>query len=317
MRVSTSTLTSMATSAMRNANNRYADVIGKILSGKKFTKVSENVPDASKVMKLNDQLSKLNDYQSNIQAAINEMNLTYDTLGNVNDEVIRIKDLVLEASNATTTPETAKTIASEISQRVETIMSQMNTKYLDNYIFSGTYTDITPYQRNDEGVIAYNGSPIPAGDRNVTISENKVFTYNFSGDIIFGAETFVESTDPDTEGQMVSQGNFFEQMKELDELLNAETLDYEKIRDKINILDKISSNVIQVQGDTSSKVTKLLSTQEINEETIQNLTESKVNLEETDIYEAASELASAQTALQASYLLGTNILQSVSLLDYL
>ena len=48
MRISTSTMTNMATNSMGNANEVYADILQKITSGKNFTKVSENVADATK-----------------------------------------------------------------------------------------------------------------------------------------------------------------------------------------------------------------------------------------------------------------------------
>ena len=87
-------------------------------------------------MKLNEQLAQLDQYQSNINAAIDEMNLAYDTLGAITDEISSINALIVEASNATTTNESAKAIATEIEQRVSIIKDKMNTKYLDNYIFS-------------------------------------------------------------------------------------------------------------------------------------------------------------------------------------
>ena len=71
MRISTSTMTSMATNSMGNANSNYYDILSKITSGKNFTKVSENVVDATKVLKLKDQLAQLEQYQSNIKAATN------------------------------------------------------------------------------------------------------------------------------------------------------------------------------------------------------------------------------------------------------
>ena len=303
MRIATSTITNMATSSMGNAYQTYLDIINKISSNKNFTKVSENVTDATKVLKLNDQLAQMDIYQSNIQAAINEMNLAYDTLGAVNDEITEINSLIVEASNATTTPDSAKAIATEIKERVSTITDKMNTKYLDNYIFSGSYTEIMPYTTDVDGNIIYQGSTQLAGDRNLTISEGTTFTYNFTGEEIFGKQDGVN--------------DFFSQMKELDELLNADTLDYDAIREKLGVLETASNNIIQSQGTVSAKVTKLTTTQNVNEDTIVKLTEDKVNLEEVDITKAATDLASAQTALQASYAIGTTILGSVSLLDYL
>ena len=106
-------------------------------------------------------------------------------------------------------------------------------------------------------------------------------------------------------------------MKELNELLNADTLDYDKIRGKLDVLDATNDKIIRYQGSVSAKVTKLDSTKSINEDTLTKLTENKVNLEEIDITKAATDLANAKTALQASYSIGTTILGSVSLLDYI
>ena len=302
MRIATSTITSMATGSMTGAYNKYSDIISKISSGKNFTKISENPVDATRVLKLNEQLSKLNLYQGNIEAATNEMELAYDTLGDIQDEVTAINSLVVEAANGTTTPESAKAIATEIKERVATIMDKMNTKYMDNYIFSGTYTETKPYDKNADGDIVYQGSPSSGGKRNLTISEDTTFTYNITGEDIMGSD----ETD-----------NFFNQMKELDTLLNADELDYDAIREKIKILDKTSQNVTQAQGSVSAQVTKLDSTKTINDSTIVSLTEDKSDLEDLDIIKVATELANAQNSLQMSYQIGSMVLQGVSLLDYI
>jgi flagellin-like hook-associated protein FlgL len=311
MRVSTSTITNMATNSMGNTYKTYVDIMNKIATNKNFNKVSENVVDATKVLKLNDQLAQMDIYQSNIQAAINEMDLAYDTLGAVTDEVSTINGLIVQASNATNSPESAKAIAMEIKQRVATIQDKMNVQYLDNYVFSGTYTKEQPYVVDGNGDIKYQGSSQKAGERNLTISENTTFTYNFTGEEIFGKQ---DPTLVDDDGVQL---DFFSQMKHLDELLNADTLDYDKIREKLGVLDSVTKNITQSQGMVSAKVSKLDATRSINEDTILKLTEDKVDLEEVDIVKAATDLANAQTALQASYSIGTTILGSVSLLDYL
>lgn len=303
MRVATSTITNMATNSMGNSYKTYMDILNKITSNKNFTKVSENVVDATKVLKLNDQLAQLDEYQSNIQAAVNEMDLAYNTLGAITDEISKINSLVVEAANATTTPESAKAIGTEINERVAIIVDKMNTKYMDNYIFSGTYIQEAAYTYDADGNIIYQGSSKDAGDRKLTISQDTTFAYNFTGEEIFGKQDGVN--------------DFFSQMKELNTLLNADTLDYDAIRSKLSVLDDATKGIVQSQGTVSAKVSKLETTQSINEDTILKLTSDKVDLEEVDITKAATDLANAQTALQASYAIGSTILGSVSLLDYL
>ena len=310
MRISTSTITNLATGSMSNAYKTYMDVINKIASNKNFTKVSENVVDSTKVLKLNDQLAQLDQYQSNIQAAINEMDMAYDVLGDATEQISAINSLVVEASNATTTPEGAKAIATEIEQRVLTIQDKMNTKYLDNYIFSGTYTQDMPYVE-ENGNIVYKGSSEKAGDRKLTISENTTFTYNLSGEEILGKQ------DPNDLDENGVQNDFFSQMKDLVDTLRTEPLDYDRVRNKLGVLEKATNAITQAQGQVSAKVSKLDATKSINEDTILKLTSDKVDLEEVDITKAATDLANAQTALQASYAVGSTVLGSVSLLDYI
>ena len=306
MRISSATVNNMATSSMSGAYTKYANIIQKIAENKNFTKISENVPDAVSLLKVKDQISELEGYQGNVQHAINELNIVYDSLNNVTEEISAINSLVVSASNGSTTPDAAKAYASEIEQRVGTITDLMNVKYLDNYVFSGTYIKETPYTKDEDGNINYNGSSKAAGNRNLMISKDTKYAYNFTGEEIFGEQDGVN--------------DFFAQMKDLVKLLNDEEgtgLDYDAIREKLNILDKTSNNVAQKNGLVSTRVSKLTATQEINADTINNLTEKRANIEEVDIIKAASDLASAQTGLQASYLLGTNVLGGVSLLDYI
>lgn len=308
MRISTQVMNNMTSGAMSGAYGNYASIINKIISNKNFQKISENVPDATRVLKLKDQLAKLDNYQSNIKAAMNEMNLAYDTLDDVQDEISTINGLIVQASTATTTPEGAVAIADEIKERLATITDKMNQKYLDNYIFAGTYTETQPYQtetdeETGEKSIAYKGSPQIVGDRKLTISEDTTYTYNLTGEEIFG------STD--------SADSFFKQMEELDKLLRSDKLDYDAIRAKLDTTNGASKKVTQMQGQISAGVTKLLAAQDINVSTITSLTEQRTELEEVDITKAASELSNAYQALQASYMIGTQVMGSVSLLDYL
>lgn len=304
MRIATSTMNSMATGGINNAYQNYMDIMNKIASNKNFTKISENVVDGTKVVKLNNQLSDLNDYQSNIQAAMDEMDLAYDTLGAIQEELTTIQGLVVQAANVTTSESSAQAIDTELKERVNIIIDKMNTQYLDNYIFSGTYIQETTITKNDDGTVTYNGNGPDDGKRNLTIAENTTFSYNLSGNEIFKA----------TDG---SDDDFFAQMTELSKKLNESPLDYNAIREKLSIIDSTRDNVLQMQGKVSAYATKLATTKSINDETIINLTENKIGLEEVDITKAASDLASAQTSLQASYLVGTTVLNSVSLLDFL
>jgi len=314
MRVSDSTITSMAMNAVTNSNNLYSDIIKKITTNKNFSSVSENPTDAIKVLKLNDQLSKLDIYQNNIDAATNEMSFTYDILADMSDELGAINSLIVQASNSTTSKDSAKAIATEIRERVNTIQDKLNSKYLDNYIFSGTFTGVQTFQKED-GIATYKGSSSDAGARQLTIAEGTKFQFNITGDKLFGSETYYFNDENGV--RQAVESDFFHQMDELNTLLTSDNLDYNKIREKLSVTGNSIENITLAQGNISAQVSKLDTTKNLNDSTIIGLTENKADLEEVDIIKAATDLANAQTAMQASYLLSTRILSNVSLLDYL
>ena len=135
--------------------------------------------------------------------------------------------------------------------------------------------------------------------------------YNVTGDKIF-PKTTVTNADGST-----SEVDFFSQMKELDELLNADTLDYDAIRKKIDVAGNAYDNVTVEIGNFSAKVSKLESAKSLNQSTLTTLAEKKSDIEDIDIVKAATDLKNAQTSLQASYTISNVILGGMSLLDYL
>ena len=311
MRIATSTMTNMATTSTSGAYSRYYDILNKIVQNKNFTKPSEDIAGTSNLLKVNDGIAKLDEYQSNINTAMGEMNFAYDTLGSVNDELGEISSLITEASNATTTPDSAKAIASELKQRVDSVKNYMNSKYLDNYVFSGTNTETPAYKTQDDGTVVYQGSSSSAQGRSLTIAEGKTMEYNITADSVFPITT---TTNPD--GTTTTE-DFFSKMDELYNTLNQDPLDYDAIRKNMDVLQNAQNKVVMAQGEFSARVSKLDTSKSLNETALTNLQEKKSDIEEVDITKAATELSSAKAALQASYLVSQQVLSGMSLLDYL
>jgi flagellin-like hook-associated protein FlgL len=248
------------------------------------------------------------------------MDLAYDTLDDVSDQVSKINSLVVQAADATTSPESAKAIGAEIKEHVASIVDLMNTKYMGKYIFSGANVQKQAYSMDeDTSAVTYNGSTKETGDRVLTIAEGTAFTYNVTGDKVFN-EITLYSTTTDEEGNEVTQTtqtDFFTEMQDLYNLLNQDTLDYEAIRKKLDVTNETVKNLTNQIGDISAKVSKLNTAASVNETAIINLQERKSEIEEVDITKAATELSNARNTLQASYTLTSSILSGGSLLDYL
>lgn len=320
MRISTQTMNNMVAGASGNAYDNYFKIMEKIVSNKNFTKMSENVPEAKKLIKIDDQLSKLNQYQSNIKTATNEMSMAYDVLGDVTDQVDRINSLIIEASNASTSEGSAKAIGTEIKERVASIVDLMNTKYMGNYIFAGANVQTRAYSIDEEtGEVTYHGATKENGERLLTIAEGTKFQYNVTGDTVFDTITLYEKT-VDEEGNEVTvprETDFFTEMNDLNNLLNAEPLDHNAIREKLNVMDATFKNITNQTGVVSANVSKLDSAESINASTITDLTGKKAEIEEVDITKAATDLSNARNTLQASYALTSSIINGPTLLNYI
>ena len=112
-------------------------------------------------------------------------------------------------------------------------------------------------------------------------------------------------------------------LKEEEVLFGADVNYSQALQEKWN--KKANSNIGKPKHTNSNENTEFEITSHtdnsennsiINNDTITTLTEKKVGIEEVDITKAATELATAQNALQASYALTSTIINGVSLLDY-
>ena len=290
----------------KGINKNYADVFKtyqQITSGKKFTEMSENPTDGSKILKYNKQLDQLGDWSKNIATANDELNMAYDTLSLVNDNLTRINDLVIQASNSANSEESIAALKQEIEARTLSIAQLANTKYQDKYLFAGSNTTQIPYIVDEETMSAeYKGTPSDGSwGRNIEISEGVTIPTNVNGEDVFGDGTT----------------GIFATLKEISDAMQEGAIDFDKIRASLDPLQEGIRKVVSNQASITSRVQKLEATSSINSDVTLGLTERKSNLQDTDLVEAASNLSRYQMALQASMQAGTSILNSTSLLDFI
>lgn len=291
----------MLTNMNKNLSNIYS-VYEQITSGKKFNTIAENPMDGTKILKYNTQLGQLSDWSKNIASAKDELSQSYDTLGLINENMQRINELTIEAANSYNTKETMDAIRNEIQQRTETIAQLANTKYQDKYIFSGSNTSTIPYELDDDLNVTYFGTAQDGNwERNVEISQGITMAMNINGQEIFGD----------------ANSGVFASLKQLNDALNATDIDIDAINACLDPIQADIKNITAAQATISGRVQRLDATNNINENVSLNITEMKVNIEETDLAEAATQLMMYQTALQASLQTGASIMQQATLLNYI
>lgn len=290
---------------LNNANSAMLNMYkiqNQITTGKKFLDASENPIDASQILKMNTSLGQISDWKLNINTAKEELNLAYDTLGGVLDNMQRINELTTRLANGSNSDETNLALISEINERTKTVASLANTQYLGTYIFGGTNTLNNPYDVDANMNVTYNGTVEgEVWERRTEINFNEEITLNVYGKDIFGDNA----------------GGIFATIKNLNDILAVDPIDIMEINYSLKPIQDSINKVVDSMSLISSRVSRLESVSDLNTSMNTTLTTSKANLFETDVIEATSQYALYQAAMEATFKIGSYMLNGPSLLNYI
>jgi flagellar hook-associated protein 3 FlgL len=153
-------------STLANLNSSQAAMDrteNELSSGKSIIEPSDNPYGASQVITLQSALDGLTSYEKSAQGGINRMNASSSALASVDTQVQRVRELVLQAANATNSPSDLADIADAVEQLTEGVKQDAGTQYDGQYVFSGTLTNTPPYQQGVEDKYAGNAATIACG----------------------------------------------------------------------------------------------------------------------------------------------------------
>ncbi len=198
MRISSNQLQQVAINAMLEQQAKLSKVQEQVATGRKISKPSDDPVAASKVVKLNDILKTADQYQTNITAANARLSLEETALADIGNVYHRIRELAIQANNATQTNETRSFIAEEVAQLLEEVVSLANaTDSTGEFLFSGNKGKFKPFAKNSDGGYDYHGDD---GQRMLQIGPKRQIAINDSGSDVFreirdgnGAFTVLES----------------------------------------------------------------------------------------------------------------------------
>ncbi len=210
MRVSNDTLRSSFLAALESAQRRLIDTQEKVSSGKRVNKPSDDPVAAARIAHLDASLSRLDQYKSNSDFGRNQLGLEESSLNSVLDNLQRVRELALQANNATTSDSDRRDIAAEVSQAKDALLALANITDVDGrHLFGGYVEQATPFTRSTGGAVVYNGDQ---GQRTLQISDSRFVAINDSGSDVFqkipqGNGTFTLVANPANTGSGVLGAN--------------------------------------------------------------------------------------------------------------
>ncbi|MDA9044072.1 flagellar hook-associated protein FlgL, partial [Pseudomonadales bacterium] len=154
----------------------------QLATGKKVLKPSDDPAVATQLLNLSSLKANNVQYDRNINTALNELELQESVLASSGNVLQRVRELVIQANNATQSSQTRAAIADEISSLADELLQLSNSKSPSGeYIFAG-YNSRTPAFAKSGTSYVYQGDQ---GQRLLQVSEDTQLAVRDNGADVF------------------------------------------------------------------------------------------------------------------------------------
>lgn len=161
MRISTAWSQQLSFNAMSNQQSKLAKIQQQLSSGLKLSAPAEDPAAAARILDLDRSVTKTEQYQSNIGATRERLNLEESALEAATNIMFSAKDLTIQARNDTLNSSDRLAIKVQIDHLLEELAGVANTQNANGeYIFSGDLATVPAFARNaTTGEYVYQGGP--------------------------------------------------------------------------------------------------------------------------------------------------------------
>ena len=193
MRISTAGIHNAALGQMMAKSAELAKTQNQIAAGTRILTPADDPIGAAQALELDRALAESQQHDKNTTAATNRLSFEEQTLSDATNLLQRVRDLTVEANNATLDDSARKSILSEIQVRYSDLVDLSNRKDTNGeYLFSGYSTLTQPFVKSG-GTVTYQGDD---GTRVLQTGPSQRVTDGHPGSAVFmnikqGNGTFV------------------------------------------------------------------------------------------------------------------------------
>ena len=290
MKISTSFLFDRATSQMSTVQNKLSTAQAQMSQGKQVIAPSDAPDQAAVITRFKGVIQKNEGYLNTLNAANARYQAEETALGNVNDSLIRMRELSIQAANDTVGPADRQALAMEMSGLRDQIMSLANTQdESGSYLFAGSRVGEPAFGSNAQGEFVYQGDQSRI---NVLVGDQRTIQLNRPG-----ADAFTRAVRVDEEGKSYGV-SFFQAM---DDLINAvKNSDRDGMNRGVGELDKLQEGVGLSLAQIGTDMNVVASQQTVIDETVLRLKTLLSDVEDLDYAEAITKMNKDMLALEAA-----------------
>lgn len=335
MRITTSMISNKYIKDLNKSAQKMDYTSNQVNTGKKFFKGSEDPVAAIKAYKLRREYRETEIHSKALRDADSYLTMAETSLTQISSNLERVYTSYLKGITGSLKKEDRDIIVEELNNLQDYILSSLNSKFSDKYLFGGTSKEEMPFTVDSvSGDLLYKGVNVNTGldkdgnpvdmDKLVgesayvdiglgkianadgTINKSNLFNLSMSG---------ISLTGYGTDGSGV-ENNLYSVINNIKKELQSNSFNMDKI---VPHLDKFESRKVGVLINITSvgaKANYIEFLKSKNEDTLIDLNKTLVDVEGIDIAEAATDFAMQKFQYDAALSMGNQILQK-SFIDYM
>jgi flagellar hook-associated protein 3 FlgL len=257
---------------------------------------------------LRESLAQLLQAQRNGDQAEARLQASQGVLTDILSIVGDVKDLAFRGVDGIYTSSDQQTLATQINQKLEQLLTDGNARSIDGYIFGGTQTNMAPFTENrlngDITSVTINYPTAIAGQVNADLPGALKVVANVPGSPV------LTSTPP----QPPRPDDVFPLLIDIRTQLQAGNT--AGVQARLADLDTAIDQVRVVSADVGSRIGRIRDIQARSQNDLLTLRGRLSRIEDTDVAEASIEFQQAQNVYQAALAAASRVGQ-INLLDFL
>ncbi len=290
MKISSNQYYEVLTKQLAKQQESIGELQTQLATGKKTAVPSSDIESSLEGLSIKSVLQRQSAYETNLSYVRDRLTIEESVVTSFQDYVYRLKDLAITASSGTYSDDDIGFMRAEAEGVLEELISLSNSRDSQNsYLFSGTSTNIQPFQKQADGSIAYKGN---SAELKIQVDSGYEVKINSSGANLAGQ---IERTNQNGNTQNI---NIFEVARDFIAALGTNTK--ADISRSIDEFDELGNQV-------GGQIANLGIRQNLLEERLEIIEEKKTvyeqllsNIEDTDYSEAITSLSSDMLALEAA-----------------
>ncbi|MCG3179006.1 MAG: hypothetical protein BIFFINMI_01336 [Phycisphaerae bacterium] len=181
-RVGTMRMSELTLASIQRTQVAMAKVQAQLASGNRYQLPSESPIASGRILDLTSLLSRLGQYQKNVDFANGFLSTADTALGEATDLVRQANTLALQSADATVSDAERSSNAELLDSIIDQLLRVANRTYQGRYLFDGSAGAGDPFA-DASGAIQYNGGSDPV---NMALGENWLVRLQLDGGSVFG-----------------------------------------------------------------------------------------------------------------------------------